>query len=74
MGLNQGLDLILDFQVGVDVFGLSNGLTFEQLSITQGSGSSENNTFISFAETGEILASLTNVQADALTSTSFTIL
>jgi Ca2+-binding RTX toxin-like protein len=74
MALSQGLDIIGDFQVGVDVFGLSNGLTFEQLSITQGSDSSENDTFISFVGTGEILASLTSVQADALTSTSFTIL
>ncbi|MGB7520164.1 MAG: hypothetical protein WA896_11085, partial [Spirulinaceae cyanobacterium] len=72
MARNQGMDTILDFQVGTDVFGLSGGLEFAQLSFSQGVGSSEKDAFIGFVNTGELLASLTNFQADTLTSESFT--
>ena len=47
---------------------LSLGLTFEQLSINQGTGEYINDTWISHINTGEQLALLLGVQAEALNS------
>jgi hypothetical protein len=50
----------------------SNGLTFDQLTITQGSGINASDTLIAIQGTSEIVASLTGIQASDLTSANFT--
>ncbi len=57
-----GSDTILDFQDGLDLLALDGGLTFNALSITQGS----NATLISVASSGELLASLTGIPANLI--------
>ena len=69
----DGTDIITDFEIGFDLIGLSGGLTFEDLIVTQGSGSTANNTSIEVASNNEILASLNGVDARDITSDSFTI-
>jgi len=63
-------DTIADFESGVDAIALFGGLTFGQLDVTQ----SESDTLISVAGTGEVLATLTGVQANVLTAADFTTL
>jgi glycerophosphoryl diester phosphodiesterase len=65
-------DTILDFEDGRDTFGLKDGLTFDQLSIIQGTGNDTNNTFIELETSGQLLAALIDVEADSLTSRDFT--
>ncbi|MBD1843497.1 choice-of-anchor I family protein [Cyanobacteria bacterium FACHB-63] len=67
-----GTDTISDFQVGVDRISLSNGLRADQLTIAPGSGGAAANTLISLTRTGDVLAILTGVQANTVTSLSFT--
>jgi Ca2+-binding RTX toxin-like protein len=64
LSTNFGTDTITDFEVGKDLLVLGNGLSFSQLTIAQGSGS----TLIRFAQTGEILASLTGVSASSISA------
>ncbi|NEP19781.1 MAG: D-alanyl-D-alanine carboxypeptidase, partial [Leptolyngbya sp. SIO4C1] len=67
-GNGDGTDTILDFEVGSDRIGLVEGeLLFADLTITQDG----NNTLLGIASTGETLAILNNVQASALTESSF---
>jgi hypothetical protein len=66
-----GATTINNFGVGKDVLGLTGGLTFEQLSITQGTNGDEFFTQISIANSDDLLANLKWVQADTITSTSF---
>ena len=66
---SYGTDTILDFGKG-DFFGLANGLTFEQLEITQGT---DNNTLITNSSTNELLAIVNGVQSNVLTSADFAI-
>ncbi len=61
----EGTDTILDFSVGEDFIGLTGGLTFAQLSITQ----AEDNTAINFGD--QTLAILTEVNASTLSETAF---
>ncbi|MGB3653877.1 MAG: GDSL-type esterase/lipase family protein, partial [Rivularia sp. (in: cyanobacteria)] len=61
--LGEGTDTITDFLVGEDSLALSGGLTFEQLSITQGTGNYINDTWITSNNSGEQLALLLGVQA-----------
>jgi Ca2+-binding RTX toxin-like protein len=67
---NLETDTIADFESGVDAIALFGSLTFGQLEITQ----SDNDTLISVAGTGEVLATLTGVQANVLTAADFTTL
>ena len=67
-----GTTTINNFGVGKDVLSLTVGLTFEQLSITQGTNGDEFFTQISIANSDDLLAILKWVQADTVTSTSFT--
>jgi hypothetical protein len=67
---NLETDTIADFESGVDAIALFGSLTFGQLEITQ----SESDTLISVAGTGEVLATLTGVQANVLTAADFTTL
>jgi Ca2+-binding RTX toxin-like protein len=67
LSTNSGTDTITDFEVGKDLLVLGNGLSFSQLTIAQDSGA----TLIRFAQTGEILASLTGVSAIRISATNF---
>lgn len=63
----DGGDFILDFQDGIDAIGLAGGLSFGDLSITQGN----NVTLIAVTGTGELLATLNGVQATAIGQEDF---
>jgi Ca2+-binding RTX toxin-like protein len=67
LSTNSGIDTIDDFELGQDLLVLGNGLTFSQLTIAQDSGA----TLIRFAQTGEILASLTGVSANSISAVNF---
>jgi Ca2+-binding RTX toxin-like protein len=67
LSTNSGTDTITDFEVGKDLLVLGNGLSFSQLTITQDSGA----TLIRFAQTGEILASLSGVSANSISAQNF---
>ncbi|MEG4171337.1 MULTISPECIES: DUF4347 domain-containing protein [unclassified Microcoleus] len=67
LSTNSGTDTIADFEVGTDLLVLGNGLTFSQLAIVQDSDA----TLIRFAQTGEILASLTGVSANSISAVNF---
>jgi Ca2+-binding RTX toxin-like protein len=67
---DSGINTIYDFVVGKDYFGLADGLSFEQLTITQGSDSNADNTLISIAD-NQVIATLVGVQADTLSFWDF---
>ena len=67
LSTNFGTDTITDFEIGKDLLVLGSGLSFSQLTIAQGSGA----TLIRFAQTGEILASLTGVSASSISAANF---
>ncbi|MBA2748023.1 MAG: endonuclease/exonuclease/phosphatase family protein [Tatlockia sp.] len=69
---SYGTDTIVDFGKG-DFLGLANGLTFEQLEITQGTGNNANNTLITNSSSNELLAIVNGVQSNVLTSADFAI-
>jgi len=60
-------DTIEDFEEKKDSLGLSDGLTFEQLTI----GQVDNNTTISVTDSGKILAVLTNIESDSINAKDF---
>ena len=64
---SSGTDIITDFRKGEDLIGLNPGLSFNQLSII----SSNNQTLISVTGTGQLLAKLNGVAANALTASDF---
>ncbi|MEL6351880.1 MAG: amidase family protein [Cyanobacteria bacterium J06627_28] len=67
-GNGDGTDTIVDFEVGIDRIGLVEGeLTFAELTVTQDG----RNTLLGVADSGEVLAIMQNVQASALTKSSF---
>ncbi|HLO48801.1 MAG TPA: calcium-binding protein, partial [Kamptonema sp.] len=66
----QGNDVITDFQKGQDAIGLAGGLTFDQLNISSGS----NVTTISFASTGQVLATVNGVAANTLGAEDFRVI
>ena len=63
----EGTDTIIDFVKGQDSFRLAGNLTFEQLTLAQNG----TNTEISITATGEILATLTGVDASTLDTSDF---
>ncbi|MDF0553527.1 DUF4347 domain-containing protein [Kamptonema sp. UHCC 0994] len=65
--IGEGSDIILDFQTGQDLMGLSNGLSFFDLSITQGN----NAALIRLASTNELLASVNGISANLINATNF---
>ncbi|OLP15491.1 hypothetical protein BST81_25870 [Leptolyngbya sp. 'hensonii'] len=67
----MGMDTVLDFIEGTDKLGLSGGLTFQHLAIVQGIGNHAGDTLIGVARTGELLATLTGIQAGSITSADF---
>jgi Ca2+-binding RTX toxin-like protein len=74
--LNSGTggDTITDFQTGQDLLGLSSGLRFNQLTISQGTGIQAQDTLIRIASTGELLASLTGLSSSSLTQDMFALI
>ncbi|MEQ8380785.1 MAG: CAP domain-containing protein [Coleofasciculus sp. A1-SPW-01] len=64
LALGEGTDTIIDFHLGEDFLGLANGLTFEELTITQGSGGNKGHALISSGD--ETLARLKGVDANDL--------
>ncbi|MCU0545855.1 MAG: calcium-binding protein [Oscillatoriaceae cyanobacterium Prado104] len=62
-----GADTIADFNNSQDVIGLSRGLTFAQIRITQGADGA----LISIPVTGEILANVAGVSASSLSRPNF---
>lgn len=65
-------DILYDFEDGIDRIALAGGLNFENLSITQGTGSdtAASNTVIA-TKSGEYLTVLLNVQYLAITASDF---
>lgn len=71
LAAGEGTDTVTDFQNGPDRIGLAGDLTFDQLSIAQGTGTNAGNTLISITSSNELLASLTGVQSGMLVSGDF---
>ena len=69
LAASEGTDTILDFNDGSDLIGLSEGLTFADLLITQGTGDRLSDTLISDAN-GE-LAILSNTNASTINAADF---
>ncbi|MEG4228536.1 FG-GAP-like repeat-containing protein [Microcoleus sp. N9_B2] len=67
LSTNSGTDTIADFELGQDLLVLGSGLDFSQLAISQDSAA----TLIRFAQTGEILASLSGVSASSISAANF---
>jgi hypothetical protein len=70
LAVGEGNDTITDFTDGSDQIGLSGGLLFEQLTITQAVGS-HSGTLISVTSSDELLAMLTGVDATTITTADF---
>ncbi|MBD2344522.1 calcium-binding protein [Anabaena subtropica] len=67
-----GTDIIRDFVDGQDLIGLAGGLTFGQLTITQGTGVNINNTLITITSTSELIGILNGVVSNNITDSDFT--
>jgi Ca2+-binding RTX toxin-like protein len=63
-------DIIMDFQDGTDVIGLSGGLNFDDLTINQGSGSNSSNSIISYGN--QFLTILKDINKSNLSVGDFT--
>ncbi|MBM30289.1 MAG: hypothetical protein CMD77_05185 [Gammaproteobacteria bacterium] len=63
-------DVVTDFQDGTDVIGLDNGLTFAELTISQGTGDYANHTLVRFG--AEYLLILQNISITSIASPDFT--
>lgn len=61
-----GIDTIADFTKGEDLIGLSGSLSFDDLTIIQGTGGSANDTLINITSSNELLAILSGVQASTI--------
>ncbi|MCS6792861.1 MAG: calcium-binding protein, partial [Oscillatoriaceae bacterium SKYG93] len=64
-----GSNTITDFEDGIDLLGLTGGLTFAELTVAQGA----TGTLISITSSGELLASLNGVSATLITADDFTL-
>ncbi|MBD0309808.1 MAG: hemolysin-type calcium-binding protein, partial [Microcoleus sp. T1-bin1] len=67
LSANSGIDIIADFEGGKDLLMLANGLTFEQLNVTENNGA----TLIQLVQTGEIIAALNGVSAIGISASDF---
>jgi Ca2+-binding RTX toxin-like protein len=67
LGVNRGFDIISDFVKGQDFIGLSRGLSFNQLEISQ----DNNSALIKLKGSGEVIASLTGVNASLIAVNDF---
>jgi subtilisin family serine protease len=67
----EGTDTIIDFNLSErDRIGLAGGLTFDELTISQGTGDNRNDTLIS-TETDDLLAILNNTRASTIGNAAF---
>ena len=69
LNLGSGSDTILDFEVGIDKFALGNGLTFQQLEISQ----TVAGTLLKVTSTGQLLATVTGLNS-SITASDFVLL
>jgi len=67
LGTGAGTDTIIDFQQGQDLIGLTKGLSFNQLRITQ----ADISTTIEIASSGEVLASFFGILNSPITASDF---
>lgn len=67
LAASEGSDTIVDFADNLDLLGLANGLTFERLEIAQGT----DNTLIRDTNSDELLAIISGVQSNTITSADF---
>src|SRR4028118_1194777 len=67
LAAGAGTDTLIDFQKGQDLIGLSRGLSFNQLRVTQGDFS----TTIEIASNGEVLANILGLSRTPLTASDF---
>jgi len=71
LAAGSGTDTITDFIDNSDRIGLAAGLVFTQLTISQGTGTNAANTLITHTSTNEVLAILTGIQSNKITSSDF---
>ncbi|MGK7952952.1 MAG: SGNH/GDSL hydrolase family protein, partial [Xenococcaceae cyanobacterium] len=64
-------DTILDFELGQDLFNLDRGITFTDLTITQGSGTSQNDSWIGLTDNSQTLAILKNIDSSLISTADF---
>jgi Hemolysin-type calcium-binding repeat (2 copies). len=69
LGVGSGFDIIYDFVKGEDLIGLSGGLSFDQLEISL----NNNSALIKLTGSGEVIASLTGVNASLIAVNDFRI-
>ena len=67
LAANTGTDTIDDFESGIDTLVLLGNLSFEELTITQ----SNNDTLLSLASTNQVIATLTGIAANSISSPDF---
>ena len=65
----SGSDTILDFELGIDKFALGNGLSFQQLEISQ----TVAGTLLKVTSTGQLLATVTGL-GSSITASDFVLL
>jgi Ca2+-binding RTX toxin-like protein len=70
IGFAQGFDIVSDFVKGQDMIGLSGGLSFNQLDITQ----DNNSALIKLKGSGAVIASLTGVNASLIGVNDFRVI
>jgi len=74
LATEPGYDTIGDFEISADFLGLSGGLTFNDLLISQGTGANSNDTLLTVEDTGDLLATLSGVQANTVTNAHFAVI
>ena len=62
------------FEDGVDVIALVGGLSFDELTISQGMGAHADDSVVSLTESMETLAVVSNISADNLSGADFILL
>nr|WP_304941041.1 putative Ig domain-containing protein [Tychonema sp. LEGE 07203] len=67
--LGTGSNTVVDFEVGIDKFAIDNGLTFQQLEISQTAGG----TVLKVISTGQVLATVTGLNS-SITASDFVLL
>ena len=67
LAVGAGTDTITDFETGIDLIGLANGLIFDDLSLGQ------RNSVATISADGEVLAQLNNIVATELTREMFVV-
>jgi Ca2+-binding RTX toxin-like protein len=71
LAVGEGTDVITDFQVGEDQIALLGAITFDHLTISQGTGKQAHDTLIEVTDSGEVLAILARQTASDIGANSF---